>query len=173
MGEADGTRISVTLKVVEYRLPPPKSSLAPRALGPQGGAVASFRAPLAAARPWDALLYPEVFAVVGEADLLQPRLDLGLLPAGHAGQDGPRHLLAQQAQRALGQRRRGAIGGVGNQAFQALDGSDVAEYLGRGGERVSRVPQFTSHPHKDSQSFPSPLLSAETPIICPSPAFIL
>lgn len=49
-------------------------------------------------------LYPETVAVLGEADLLQPRLDLGLLPAGHAGQDGPRHLLAQQAQRALGQR---------------------------------------------------------------------
>lgn len=91
-----------------------------------------------------ARLYPESFAVLGEADLLQPHLDLGLLPAGHAGQDGPRHLLLQQAQRALGQCRRGAICGVGNEAFQALDGTDVAEYLGRGGERGSCMHQLCS-----------------------------
>lgn len=29
--------------------------------------------------------YPKVLAVLGEADLLQPGLDLSLLPAGHAG----------------------------------------------------------------------------------------
>lgn len=74
-------------------------------------------------------LYPKVLAVLGEADLLQPGLDFGLLPAGHAGLDAPGYLLAQQAQRALRQRRRGAISRVRNQAFQALDGTDVAEHL--------------------------------------------
>lgn len=103
---------------------------------PSGSAPAGMR-PLGLRRGRPARLYPETLAVLGEADLLQPRLDLGLLPAGHTGKDGPRHLLAQQAQRALSQRRRGAIGGVGNQAFQALDGADVAEYLGRSGGMVS------------------------------------
>lgn len=69
-GDGDGGGGWVTPKVVEYRLPHPKSPLAPRACGPQGGAVALSRAPLAAARPWDALLYPEALAVMGEADLL-------------------------------------------------------------------------------------------------------
>lgn len=103
--------------------------------------------------------YPEALAVLGEADLLQPRLDLGLLPAGHAGQDGPRHLLAQQAQRALGQRRRSPIGGVGNEAFQALDGANVTEYLERGGERVSWSHQLASHP----QTCPVPPLASSHP----------
>lgn len=103
-------------------------------------------------------LYPEKFAVLGEADLLQPRLDLGLLPAGHAGQDGPRHLLTQQAQGALGQRRRGAIGGVGNQAFQALDGTNVAEYLGRGEESVFCIHQLFSQPPANAPR-PSPVTS--------------
>lgn len=99
-------------------------------------------------------LYPEALAVLGEANLLQPCLDLGLLPAGHGGQDGPWHLLAQQAQRALGQRRLSAIGRVGNQAFQALDGADVAEYLGREWGEGSRFHQLSRCPHM----FPVPLL---------------
>lgn len=89
-------------------------------------------------------LYPEALAVLGEADLLQPRLDLGLLPAGHAGQNAPRHLLAQQAQCALGQRRCGAVCGVGNEAFQALDSANVAEHLWRSEESTSRAHQLTS-----------------------------
>lgn len=140
---------------------------------PSGSAPAGMR-PLGLRRGRPARLYPETLAVLGEADLLQPRLDLGLLPAGHTGNDGPRHLLAQQAQRALSQRRRGAIGGVGNQAFQALDGADVAEYLGRSGGMVSWIHQFTDRPPtpKCAQSLPSPLLNAESPTICPIFAFI-
>lgn len=101
-------------------------------------------------------LYPEILAVLGEADLLQPRLDLGFLPAGHAGQDAPRHLLAQQAQRALGQRRRGAISGVGDEAFQALDGTYVAEYLGKSVGRGSLG--CTKSPATRNMPGPSPPL---------------
>lgn len=106
-------------------------------------------------------LYPKVLAVLGEADLLQPGLDLSLLPAGHAGQDAPRHLLAQEAQRALGQRRRSAICGVRNQAFQALDGADVAEHLRK--EKRIRALEVPSSPAatKRAHSHLLPLLTED------------
>lgn len=164
--DADENRM--TPKVAEYRLPTPKRPpWCCGCAGQDGAPLPVCRAPLAAVRlskmrPLGpragdpARLYPEALAVLGEADLLKPRLNLGLLPAGHAGQDGPRHLLAQQAQRALGQRRRGAISGVGDETFQALDGAYVAEYLGkRGGEDFLDPPTLQPPPNVPG---PSPRL---------------
>ena len=145
--EADGTQMRAVRprKWLSTGSPPPEGHpgcLLGRAVPGWGAVACKCRAPLEATRPSGmrllrlpagdpVRLYPEILAVLGEADLLQPGLDLGFLPAGHARQDAPRHLLAQQAQRALGQRRRGAISGVGDEAFQALDGTYVAEYLGK------------------------------------------
>lgn len=101
-------------EMAEYRLPTPRRPpRVPQASGAGMGALSPVcRAPLAATRPSGmrllrlpagdpVQLYPKFSQSTGRsrsaAATSGPRLPL---PAGHVGQDAPRHLLAQQAQRA-------------------------------------------------------------------------
>lgn len=73
--------------------------------------------------------YQEVWAELGESNLLQPRLHLAGLPVGNSGQDASGHLLPYQTQHLFGQGGGGTAGGVANHSLEALRGPNLTENL--------------------------------------------